>query len=70
MVVNGSLSRKVAGIVGPQAADEAFTCGLLSGLGRVVLATKEPEICREAVETFGGWPTLEGEREYFGFTKR
>ena len=68
MVVNGSLSRKVAGLIDRQAADEAFTCGLLSGLGRVVLATKEPEICRQAVEQFGGWPTLDDERTFFGFS--
>ncbi|MGI9612604.1 MAG: sensor domain-containing diguanylate cyclase [Acidimicrobiales bacterium] len=67
MIVNGSLSRRVAGLIDRQVADEAFTCGLMSGIGRVVLATKEPARCLDAVEKFGGWPTLADERSYFGF---
>ncbi|MFT7601526.1 MAG: diguanylate cyclase (GGDEF)-like protein [Acidimicrobiales bacterium] len=68
MVVNGSLSRVAAGLLSRQLADEAFTCGLLSGVGRVVLATKAPESCNAAVEQFGGWPTLADEGDFFGFT--
>jgi len=68
MVVNGGLSRAVAGEVERRFADEAFTCGLLTGVGRIVLAAKVPEACQQAVETFGQWPSLDGERSFFGFT--
>ena len=68
MVVNGAMSRAVAEKLERRLADEAFTCGLLSGLGRIVLATKAPEVCAAAVEAHGGWPTLEAERAFFGFS--
>lgn len=68
MVVNGALSRAVAERLERRIADEAFTCGLLSGLGRIVLATKVPDFCERAVETYGGWPNLENEQSFFGFT--
>lgn len=68
MVVNGALSRRAAGLVERRFTDEAFTCGLLTGIGRIVLAMKAPDVAKAMVAEFGRWPTLKGEREYLGFT--
>ncbi len=68
MVVSGSLSRKVCTSLSRVHQDEAFLAGLLSGLGRVVLANKAPVLCRHMVADAGSWPSAETEIGIMGYS--
>ncbi len=49
-------------------ADEAFLCGLLSQLGRLVLSQTLPKRYAEVVQrAAGAWPSADDERAVFGF---
>jgi diguanylate cyclase (GGDEF)-like protein len=67
-VVIGVIARSLARTVEPELAEEAFLCGLLADLGKLVLSHAIPEEYGPLVEEFGGWPTVEAERERLGFT--
>jgi diguanylate cyclase (GGDEF)-like protein len=62
-------AKLIAQAVKPKLADEAFLAGLLSQIGRLVLAACLPaefETARGAAQD--EWPTLEEQRESLGFT--
>ena len=67
MVISGSLARRVCNVLAKPQQDEAFLAGLLTGLGRVVLAEKAPALCR-VLTADGGWPTADVEQRIMGFT--
>lgn len=59
--------RRWAEIVAPGLTEEAFLVGLLSQLGRLVLAQQKPEeYTALLVSKETDWPSLEAEREAFG----
>ncbi len=68
MVVNAAMGRRVAEAIDPSVRDEAFTAGLLTGIGAVVLAVRAPSVCIRLTEGGEGWPSHQREREVLGYT--
>jgi diguanylate cyclase (GGDEF)-like protein len=68
MLINGSLARKFAAAVSPLHEEEAFLAGLLTGLGPVAMAVKDPELCRRVLDITGVWPNIAEEKSLLGFT--
>jgi diguanylate cyclase (GGDEF)-like protein len=66
-IVNAVIARSLARTVEPQLAEEAFLCGLLTDLGKLVLTHAIPEEYGRLVEDRGGWPSVEAERDRLGF---
>jgi diguanylate cyclase (GGDEF)-like protein len=66
-VVNAVVARSLARTVEPELAEEAFLCGLLTDLGKLVLTHAIPDAYGPLVEETGGWPPPEAERERLGF---
>lgn len=60
-------ARALAQHVGSDAVDEAFLCGLLGHLGRLVLAQCMPTEYAEALRAGAGWPSLAVEEGHLGF---
>jgi diguanylate cyclase (GGDEF)-like protein len=67
-LVSAVAGRSVAAAIGAAKQEEAFLCGLLSQIGKLALAQAAPERYSEAVESGGGWPSEELERDVLGFT--
>ena len=66
-VLNAVIARALARQVDQPVSEEAFLCGLLSDLGKLVLAHAAPEEYGSVVAEGGGWPSDELERERLGF---
>ncbi len=68
-LLNAVAGRRWAELLQPGLAEEAFLSGLLSHLGRLVLARERPEDFAEVLARSGGcWPRFEHERAVLGFT--
>ena len=66
-LLNGVISRSLARTLERQVAEEAFLCGLLSEIGKLVLAHALTDEYAPVVEEGGGWPNDGLERERLGF---
>jgi diguanylate cyclase (GGDEF)-like protein len=66
-VLNAVVARSLARTVDPEVAEEAFLCGLLTDLGKLVLTHAIPEQYAPLVAESGGWPAIELERDRLGF---
>lgn len=66
-LVTAVAARRLAATVEPRLDNEAFLCGLLSNLGRLVLARCVPDDYAPLIDEHGGWPTLQTEELYLGF---
>ncbi|MCB0995922.1 MAG: GGDEF domain-containing protein [Acidimicrobiales bacterium] len=67
-LVNATAARRWSEVMGAGLAEECFLAGLISHLGRLVVAQRLAGPYRELMERVGSWPTAEAEREAFGFT--
>jgi diguanylate cyclase (GGDEF)-like protein len=67
-LVNAVIGRSLALSTGSAVGEEVFLSGLLSLIGKIVLAEGRPEEYQRAVASAGGWPTEESERATLGFT--
>lgn len=68
MVVTASVARRAAQLVHPMSRDEAFVCGLLTGIGPIVLATEAPLVSRSMLSADNSWPSPSVEHQALGFT--
>ncbi len=68
MVVNAAMGRRAAEAIDPSVRDEAFTAGLLTGIGAVVLAVRAPAASTRLAEGNGAWPSQQRQREVLGYT--
>ena len=67
-LVRAVVARSLARLVGhTEFEDEAFLCGLLGYLGKLVLARCLPEQYDNVIAASGPWPTLDDEEREFGF---
>jgi diguanylate cyclase (GGDEF)-like protein len=66
-VLNAVIARSLARSVDQPIAEEAFLCGLLSDIGKLVLTQAVPDEYAPLVEESGGWPPDGLERERLGF---
>jgi HD-like signal output (HDOD) protein len=66
-LLNAVMARALARSLEKQVAEEAFLCGLLAEIGKLVLAHGLPEVYAPVVEEGGGWPADALERERLGF---
>lgn len=66
-LVNAVTARSLAKLVGDRSVDEAFLCGLLGHIGRLVLARCLPEEYAAVLEEAGSWPSIEMEDARLGF---
>ncbi len=68
-LLNAVSARRWAEVMAPGLAEEAFLVGLLSHLGRLVLAQLKSAEFREVLRSQeGDWPTHDSERAVFGFS--
>jgi diguanylate cyclase (GGDEF)-like protein len=67
-LVNAVMGRSLALRGGSTLGEEVFLAGLLSHLGKIVLAQSAPERYQQAVDAGGGWPSEMTERAVLGFT--
>lgn len=68
-LLNAVTARRWAELLAPGLTEEAFLAGLLSHLGRLVLARQRPAEFAEAVALCGDdWPGHAAERDVFGFS--
>ncbi len=68
-LLNAVAGRRWAELVQPPLAEEAFLAGLLSHLGRLVLARERPAEFAEVLARAGScWPGFDHERAVLGFT--
>lgn len=66
-LARGVAARHIVSVLKNFAPDEAFTCGLLSQVGRVAMASAKPEVYSEAMRLVGdGVPLHLAERELVG----
>lgn len=68
MVVDAAMCRRAAEVIDPSVRDEAFTAGLLSGIGAVVLAVRAPATFARLDGGDGSESSHEREREVLGYT--
>ena len=67
-LVSAVAARSLARLLGNRSSeDEAFLCGLLGHLGKLVLAQCMPQEYEAVVREAGGWPGLEVEERVLGF---
>lgn len=68
-LLNAVAGRRWAELIEPGIADEAFLAGLLSHLGRLVLAQDQPDkFAKTLAPADDGWPTHAAETAVFGFS--
>jgi len=67
-ILTAGASRALAGELGPGVSDEAFLVGLISGMGRVMLALAAEDHYAPIATANDGWPSLETERTALGFS--
>jgi diguanylate cyclase (GGDEF)-like protein len=65
--LNAVIARSLARSVDRTLVEEAFLCGLLSDLGKLVLTHAIPEEYGPVVDASAGWPSAALERERLGF---
>jgi diguanylate cyclase (GGDEF)-like protein len=65
--LNAVIARSLARSVDSSLGEEAFLCGLLSDLGKLVLTHAIPDEYGPVVDASAGWPPAELEREHLGF---
>ncbi len=66
-LISAVVARSLAKLVGNPDGDEAFLCGLLGYLGKLVLARCMPDEYGEVIEAGGTWPSLDAEEAKLGF---
>lgn len=66
-LISAVASRSLARLVSSGNPDEAFLCGLLSHIGRLVISQVLPEDYATLQENTRSWPTLREEEEHLGF---
>jgi diguanylate cyclase (GGDEF)-like protein len=59
--------KSLARVLERRDGDEAFLCGLLGNIGRLVIAHCLPKLYDELLEKVGPWPSLEEEEQLLGF---
>ena len=69
-IVNAATSRALGERMHPSLGDEAFLCGLLGHMGRLVLAQAFGKHYEGVLAEHGGWPTPEAEQQMLGFDSR
>lgn len=68
-LLNAAAARRWAEMLNPGLSEESFLSGLLSHLGRLVLAGQCAAQYQEVMDaTEGDWPSHESERQVFGFS--
>lgn len=67
-LVNATAARRWSAVLAGGLADECFLSGLLSNLGRLVVAQKLHDPYSRLMDQVGTWPTLEAEATTLGFT--
>lgn len=68
MVVNAAMGRRVAEAIDPSVRDEAFTAGLLTGIGAVVLVVRAPAAAARLMQGGAAGSSHQREREVLGYT--
>jgi two-component system, cell cycle response regulator len=66
-LISAVTARSLAKLVGNRNGDEAFLCGLLGHIGRLVLARCMTDEYNSLIEEVGSWPSLEMEEARLGF---
>ncbi len=69
-IVNAVTSRMLGERVHPPIGDEAFLCGLLGHMGRLVLAQVFSPHYEPVLREHGTWPSCEDEQRMLGFDSR
>ncbi len=64
----GLLSRELSNILGLRGTEEAFLCGLLHDIGKILLIKGEPKLFESFIEKASEIEMLEGEEDVFGLT--
>ncbi|MEP6902568.1 MAG: HDOD domain-containing protein [Actinomycetota bacterium] len=64
----GLLSREISNIIGLRGTEEAFLCGLLHDIGKILLLRGEPQLFESFIDITSEIEMLEGEEKVFGLT--
>jgi putative nucleotidyltransferase with HDIG domain len=67
-VAVGLAARETSRMLGMRGGEEAFLCGLLHDIGKLLLLRHEPEMYRQVLQCGAEEETLELEQELFGYT--
>jgi putative nucleotidyltransferase with HDIG domain len=64
----GLAAREVSHVLGMRGVEEAFLCGLLHDIGKLLLARYDPELYERVIACRGEQESLECEQELYGYT--
>lgn len=65
-LMTAAAARRWASVLGSTLLEEAFLCGLVSHLGRLILSRQVPDRYADLVVEVGSWPTEDAERAALG----